>query len=142
MPDQRTAGAPPARTAIAARNTYLDALMHLADGGCIRIYTGPQPETPETPASGTLLATGTLPTPAFVPAVDGIASATGVEGWIDEDGVPGWFRVFQADGVTPVWDGTCGTADANLLFDSVPLVAGARLTFSAFVHAAPIGVGQ
>ena len=44
------------KTSISARNTELDALGPQANNGYLRIYTGAQPATPETAASGTLLA--------------------------------------------------------------------------------------
>lgn len=128
------------RTSLAARNVAIDALLHRADGGSVLVYTGIQPATPETPATGRLLATGTLGTPAFAPAVDGVAAATAVadEESIEADGDAGWFRVVEADGTTAVWDGTCGTVNANLLFDNLSLIAGARLTFPALTYAVPM----
>lgn len=44
------------RTSIVARNAALDAKAALANNGYLRIYTGTKPLTPETAASGVLVA--------------------------------------------------------------------------------------
>lgn len=85
----------PLRLSDAARNAKVNACVGLLDAGAgagtIKIYTGAQPATPATAASGTLLATVTLADPAFGAASGGSASlgdpasvnaaATGTAGW-------------------------------------------------------------
>ena len=67
----------PLRQSDSVRNAKADAAVDLLDvggAGTIKIYSGSQPATPATAASGTLLATVTLPSPAF-------GSASGTAGW-------------------------------------------------------------
>jgi len=84
----------PLRLADSARNASVNGVVDLLDvggAGSIKIYTGTQPATPATAASGTLLATVTLPNPAFGSSSGGSASlndpasvnavATGTAGW-------------------------------------------------------------
>lgn len=90
----------------ASRNAMLSALAALWNGGTIEIRTGAKPATPGAAATGTLLATVSLPSPAFgspaagvinlndPPAVSGVAS-----------GAAGWCRVLSSS-AAPVQDGT------------------------------------
>ena len=84
----------PLRLSDSVRNAKVDAAVDKLDvggAGSIKIYTGSQPATPATAASGTLLATVTLPNPAFGSSSGGSASmndpasvnasATGTAGW-------------------------------------------------------------
>jgi hypothetical protein len=84
----------PLRLADTVRDAKVNAAVDLLDvggAGSIKIYSGSQPATPATAASGTLLATITLPNPAFGNSASGSAamndpasvnaSATGTAGW-------------------------------------------------------------
>lgn len=99
----------------ALRNDIATDILARIDGGTgfayIEIRTGAKPATPGDAATGTLLATFTLPDPA--------GSVTGAVVTLDCDpdievaaaaaGDPGWARVYDADDVAVV-DGTSGTA--------------------------------
>ncbi len=63
------------KTSIVARNAELDALAALANSGYISIYSGSQPATPETAASGTLLAELRFNATAFGAAASGAITA-------------------------------------------------------------------
>jgi hypothetical protein len=84
----------PLRLADSARNAAVNGVVDLLDvggAGSIKIYTGSQPATPATGASGTLLATITLVSTAFGASSSGSAAladpasvnavATGTAGW-------------------------------------------------------------
>jgi hypothetical protein len=99
------------RIATTARNAACDALVDLVDAGSgagtIDIRTGSQPATPETTATGTLLATFTLADPAFGSASTGVATlastprtTTGLAA-----GDAGWFRMKDSAG-NAVLDGS------------------------------------
>lgn len=94
----------------AARNASCDAVVDLVDintpPGTLKIYTGSQPADPNTTATGTLLATITLPNPAFGSASSGVATLLGVSltGTGVAAGTAGWFRIQQGAG-TGVIDG-------------------------------------
>jgi hypothetical protein len=86
----------PLRQSDALRNAKAGAVRDLIDAGAgagtAKIYTGSQPATPATSASGTLLATVTLVDPSFGSASSGVitladpasvnAVATGTAGWV------------------------------------------------------------
>lgn len=69
------------RLAAAARNASTNGVVGLIDAGpaagTIKIYTGSQPATGDTAASGTLLATVVLGDPAF--AASSAGTATGAD---------------------------------------------------------------
>jgi len=54
-----------------------DFLGAMFDAGTVEIYTGTQPVDPNSAPSGSLLATITIPNPAFDAAVDGVAEKDG-----------------------------------------------------------------
>lgn len=62
------------RKAITSRNTQVDALAALFNGGTLEWRTGAIPATPETADSGTLLATNTCANPAFAASANGQAT--------------------------------------------------------------------
>ncbi len=79
-------------------NEQADFLGSLFDGGTIEIYTSTQPADPNSGPSGSLLATITLPTPAFGSAVAGVITKSGT--WQDTatgTGTAGWARFISAD---------------------------------------------
>ena len=130
------------RTAVAARDAAVDAIVRRCDGGTITIYTGPQPATPEAPPLGAELAIGRFGTPAFGRPENGVAVALTIEDEpaIARDGRASWFRVADGNGAA-IWDGSCGTVGdgtADLLFDVLDLIAGARLTFPSLSYSLPM----
>lgn len=89
----------------AAANGVVDLIDAGAGAGTLKIYSGAQPATAETAASGTLLATVSLADPAFGNSATGTAAATdpaAVTG--AAAGTAGWFRVADSTGAT-VYDG-------------------------------------
>lgn len=82
----------------ALQNVVADAAAGQFDGGALEIYTGAQPAVNDL-ASGTLLATVNIPTPAFDAAAGGEASKTGSwSGVAVATGDAGWFRMKNAAG--------------------------------------------
>jgi hypothetical protein len=116
------------RIATSARNAAADAVVDLVDAGAgagtLRIYTGSQPATPNTAATGTLLATVTLVDPAFGSAATGVATladpgaVTGAA-----DGTAGWFRIYDSNS-NAVLDGACGTSGAELNLNTLTISTG------------------
>ena len=133
------------RISTTARNAAADAVVDLIDAGAaagqLRIYTGAQPATADTAASGSLLATVTLVDPAFGAAASGTATmadppavdATGA-------GVAGWFRVLDSNG-NAVFDGSVtgsgGNGDLELsntniaVGQSIDITSGGTITMPA-----------
>lgn len=81
----------------------------LFNGGLLNIYTGAQPIDPIHAATGVMVASITLPNPAFVEADDGVCVKTGDwSGSATNSGVAGWFRLTGTAG--DIIDGTVTTA--------------------------------
>src|SRR3982751_4605129 len=102
-------------------NAQCDATTALAANGYTRIYDGSQPAISNTPVSTqVMLAELRLGSPAFGAAVNGVATANAItpDSNAPATGTAAWFRVFKSDGTSPLWDGTVGTADANLIVSS------------------------
>src|SRR5215207_8084010 len=98
------------RLSTAARNASTDSVVDLIDAGAgagtLKIYSGSQPATGDTAASGTLLATVTLIDPAFGASSAGTATG-GDPAAVNPvaTGTAGWFRVQDSAG-NNVFDGS------------------------------------
>jgi hypothetical protein len=122
------------------RKKSTDAIVDSVDvgstnaNGKLLIYTGSQPATPQTTASGSLLATLDFADPAFG-AADSNASAGLAGGAISAtaaaSGTAGWFRVVDKDEVA-LFDGSVGESSADLVFDETGFVSGGTVTISSF----------
>jgi hypothetical protein len=135
------------RLATSARNASANAAVDLIDAGAgpgtVEIRTGAQPATPNTAASGTLLATATLNDPAFGDAVDGVntldvdpeVEATGVA-----DGTAGWFRARDSAG-NAVFDGavTATGGGGQLELNTTTISVGVTVTITALTYTQPLG---
>lgn len=99
-----------------AANAAAAAVTELLDGGYTHIFDGPRPASGDAaiPRSATLLAKLQFARPAFMPPVDGAATANAVVPDRDAvaEGRPKWFRTYRADDKTPVYDGDI-TVDQN-----------------------------
>ena len=122
-----------------AGNALLNALSELAVGGYLRIYDGSQPANPDDAANGEMLAELRLAIPAFAPADVLTITAFPIEDctWAATGGTATWCRILQSDGITPIWDGSCGTTDANLILDSAEIEEGARVIVSSLTVTLP-----
>lgn len=121
------------KTSADARDIELDALTELLNGGFIEIYTGPIPASPETPATGTLLATLEFSDPAYQPASGGQADSNNITEDTDaaNTGAAGWFRCFKSDGVTAVCDGSIATSGADLNLNSTAIQAHSQVSITS-----------
>lgn len=136
----------PLRLADATRNAKVNAAVDLLDvgtttaGGTIKIYSGAQPATPATAASGTLLATVILANPAFG------ASASGVATLSDPASVnavatdtAGWARFADRDGAV-VFDGhvTATGGGGVVELSSTSLVSGSPVDITGGTYTQPM----
>jgi hypothetical protein len=134
------------RSATSLRNAIANSLTTLTDFGSgpgkIEIRTGAQPATPNTAATGTLLATFTLADPSFGAASAGTItmqgvplSATGVA-----DGVAGWFRIMDsanaavADGVVSATGG-----GGQIELNTTTVSTGLNVQITSGTVTAPLG---
>lgn len=124
----------------ALRTQQADDFADLWDGGTIQIRSGTQPADPDSAASGTLLATVTLPTPAFGAAVTGVVSKTGDwDGSAVASDTAGWARFINA-GATMTFDVSVGEVGTDLIIDDEDIVSGGLVTVTAFTFTIPDGV--
>jgi hypothetical protein len=127
----------PRRTNRAA-NAAVDAMTALLNSGLVRIYDGSQPATGDTAISGnTLLAELTLNATAFGAGSAGVATANAItaDASANNTGTASWFRVLDSGGVDVtdnVFDGSVGTASADMILNTVSIVSGANVSISAF----------
>lgn len=133
------------RLSTAARNAATDAISGLVDAGSgpgtIKIYSGSQPATPNTAASGTLLATVTLSDPAF--GASSAGTATGADPapvTAAATGTAGWWRMADSDG-NPVMDGsvTASGGGGDMQLSTVSLTSGGSVDITALSHTTPTG---
>jgi hypothetical protein len=127
------------RKAIVARNAELDAFAPLANNGYIRIYSGAQPATPETAASGTLLAELRFNATAFGAAAAGVITANAItdDSSADNTGTAGYFRALKSDGTTALYDGSVGTSGAELNMSTTSIVAAAVVSITSLTITNP-----
>lgn len=129
--------------AVARRNEALDAIRDNANSGILRIYTGSRPASPETAATGTLLAELTLNATAFGAASGGALTAASItrDESANATGTAGWFRIWQSDGTTPWADGsiTATGGGGELEMPSTSITAGQPVECSSLVITWPQG---
>ncbi len=127
------------KTSTVARNAALDGIAALANSGLVRIYDGSQPATPQTAISGqVLLVTLTLNATAFPAASSGTLTANAItSGTNGNTGTAAWYRLLKSDGTTVLWDGSVGTATADLILNSVALSSGATTAITSLTYTLP-----
>ena len=128
-----------------AANAGLDAitaLINAGGAGAIKIYTGSAPATPETAASGTLLATLPMSATSFGAAASAVATANSItnDSNIDATGTAAHFRIYANGGSgNCILQGTVSTSGADLNFNSVAFVAGGTCAISSMTLTDPTG---
>jgi hypothetical protein len=128
----------------AARDDATDAVVDQFDGGTLEIRSGAAPGPGAAPA-GTLLASITLPTPAFGASSSGTAAKNGTweDASADGTGTAAHFRLkTSADDDSAVQtfpriEGTVGQGSGDLSLDNVAIEAGQTVTISTFTVTMP-----
>jgi hypothetical protein len=121
----------------AAVTAAADAVCDLLDNGYLRIYNGSQPANADTAVTTqTLLAELRWNATAFGAASNGVAVANSItsDASADATGTATWFRALKSDGTTAVFDGSVGTASADLILNSTGITAGANVAVTAFTY--------
>jgi hypothetical protein len=128
------------------RNAMVDAVKALIDAGSgagkIRIYTGSQPATVATAASGTLLADIPFADPSFGATGTGTAAAdvtpvlTATAG---NSGAAGWFRILDSDNNSLI-DGTVTATGGggDLTLATTTVTSGLSVSVTALTLTQPI----
>jgi len=124
------------------RNAMCDAAVDRLDSGTIAIRTGSPPTNVGDASSGTLLGTCTFGATAFGAASTGTATANAItsDTSADNSGTAGYFRVYPngAGDTAADWQGTCGTASVDLVFDNATIVAGGIIAITSMTFTMPI----
>ncbi|GAA3251614.1 hypothetical protein [Nonomuraea helvata] len=120
------------------RSAACDAVVDRVDvgttnpAGRLRIYSGSQPASANSAATGTLLAEVPLALPAFTAASNGVATLLGVPLTTDglAAGTAGWFRIVDRDGGT-VLDGSAGTSGTQLILNTATISPGVTVQINS-----------
>ncbi len=110
------------------RNMIVEGITGAMAYATLRIYTGSQPATGGTAATGTLLVEITLQ--GFNAAATGVATLyTGspIQGTAVASGTAGWARL--TDGVHNI-DGTVGTTGTDFVINTTSVVSGGTVTLT------------
>jgi hypothetical protein len=121
----------------AAASLAANAVTARCNSGFLRLYSGVAPANANAALSGnTLLAQLTFGATAFAAAVNGVATANaiGQDASNDATNTATFFRAFESDGTTVVFQGTVGTTGAELNLSSTAIVAGGTTSVSSFTY--------
>lgn len=119
---------------VAARNARLDAIeTAVGTAALLKVYTGLAPADCATAASGTLLATLTLPSDWLAAASGGAKAKSGTwSGTASNTGTAGYARVYDNAGTTCHLQGTCGIGTGDFQFDNTSLANGQPVSCTGF----------
>ena len=113
-----------------------------SNGGTLRIYSGTKPATPGDALSGnTLLVQHTFGSTAFGSASSGAATNNAISAvTASATGTASFFRAYSSGG-TAVFQGTCGTSDADLVLSSTSISSGGSVSVAngALTYTQPAG---
>jgi hypothetical protein len=115
-------------------NGEADFIGVAADLGFIRIYDGAQPANADTAVGAqVLLAELRFGADAFPAAVAGLLTANAItsDASANATGTAAWARILKSDGTSVLFDGTVGTAAANVIIPTTAIVAAAVVSCSA-----------
>lgn len=117
------------------RNNQLDQVESTAGTSAVlRIYTGSQPADCATAASGTLLASMSLPSDWMAAASSGTKAKSGT--WEDTSadgtGTAGYFRIWDSGVTTCHVQGSVGQGSGDLSLDNTSIVTGQQITITTF----------
>lgn len=115
-------------------NAQADAVGSALDNGYIRIYDGSQPATADTAIGAqVLLAELRFGADAFGAAVAGVITANAItdDSSANATGTATWARILASNGTTVWFDGSVGTATANVILNSTAISSGAAVSISA-----------
>jgi hypothetical protein len=112
-------------------NAEADAVGNALNNGYIRIYDGTQPTNADTAVGAqVLLAELRFGADAFPAASAGLLTANAItdDASANATGTATWARILASDGTTVYFDGSVGTASANVILNSVAISAGAAVS--------------
>lgn len=122
------------KLSIASRNLALNAALDVLNSGSILILDGTQATDADTAIGAQVtLAQLTFGATAWAAASAASKAANSItqDSSADATGTATWYRM-RTSGATAVWDGSCGTSSANLVFNSVAIQSGAAVQITSF----------
>lgn len=123
-------------TAAAAQAMATALATDIGAAATIEIRTGTKPATPETAASGTLLATVTI-SGSFTATTGSITAADPASASVVASGTAGHFRLKTSGGTAKI-DGTVSTTGADMNLSSVGLVSGGTVDLGVPTFTIPV----
>jgi len=120
-----------------AAEAAANAVTALCNSGTITIWTGAQPTNANTAVGAqTKLVTLTFGSTAFgAAAAGGVATANAItSGTAGNSGTAAWFRVFESNGSTVVFDGSVGTSGCDLNLNTTSITSGANVSVTSFTY--------
>jgi hypothetical protein len=115
-----------------------DAAVDTLDGGSIEIYGGTQPTNPDASTGETVLATVTLPSPAFGNATDAAPGATATANSISTvtasaTGTATWFRAKDSGGTARIDGDVSGTGGGgDMQLDNTSIQSGGDVSITSW----------
>lgn len=121
--------------AVSTRNLMLNQIeIDIGPDAVLKVRTGPKPANVAAADTGDVLATCVLPTNWMNDAAAGQKTKAGT--WqdltADDTGIAGHFRIYKADGVTCMLQGSYGTSLSDMIGDSVNFTTGQTFTVNTF----------
>jgi hypothetical protein len=108
--------------------------------GYLKLYSGASPG-PNSAATGTLLATFTLPAAASNDVTAGVITMAAIASVAaSSTGVAGYGRFLKSDNTTVVGDADVDTADASIILDNTSINTGQLITLTTVVFT--VGAGS
>ena len=108
----------------------------IGSAATIEIRSGSKPATPESAATGTLLATVAI-SGSFTASGGSLTSADPASVTVAASGTAGYFRL-KTSGATAKVDGTVGTSGADMNLSSTSLVAGGTVDLGVVTLTVPV----
>src|SRR5690349_675011 len=108
----------------------------IGSAATIEIRTGSKPATPETAATGTLLATVTI-SGSFTSSGGALTAADPASVTVAASGTAGYFRLKTSGGTAKI-DGTVGTSGADLNLSTTALVSGGTVDLGVPTITVPV----
>lgn len=123
-------------TVAAAQSMGTALATAIGASSTIKIYSGTKPATPETAASGTLLATVTI-SGSFTSTSGVLTAADPASVTPAANGTAGYFRVATSGG-TAILDGTVGTSGADMNLSSTTIATTSPLDLGVPTITVPV----
>jgi hypothetical protein len=123
-------------SAAAAQAMAVALATDIGSAATIEIRTGTKPATPETAASGTLLATVAI-SGSFTASGGSLTAANPAAVTVAASGTAAHYRVKTSGGTAKI-DGTVGTSGADMNLDNVALVSGGSVDLGVPTITVPV----